>query len=71
MSDMVNRPPHYNRGGIEVIDIIEAFDLGYLDGNAVKYILRHKFKDCSLQDLKKAQWYVNRLVANAEKEGIS
>ncbi len=68
MTDVVNHPPHYIRGGIEVIDVLEAFNLGYCAGNAVKYLLRYQFKGKALEDLKKAQWYVNRLVTNTEKE---
>jgi hypothetical protein len=48
--DNVNNPPHYKRGGLEVIDVIEAFGLNFHLGNVVKYVLRHKDKD-GLQDL--------------------
>jgi hypothetical protein len=68
MTDMVNSPAHYKRGGIEVIDVLEAYNLGYCAGNAVKYLLRYQFKGKALEDLKKSQWYVNRLIANMEKE---
>lgn len=61
MTDMINHPPHYCAGGLEVIDIIEAYGLGYHLGNAVKYILRagRKFDD-PRQDVAKAIWYVDR-----------
>ena len=68
MTDIVNHPPHHMVGGIETIDVIEAKGLGYLAGNVVKYLLRYQFKMKPLEDLKKAQWYLNRLVANMEKE---
>ena len=64
-SDMVNRPPHYNQKGIECIDAIQAAtDTGfeyYLQGNIMKYLWRYRYKDGS-QDLKKALWYLNKLI---------
>lgn len=58
----VNHPSHYTRGGIEVIDFIEAYRLGFNDGNAVKYISRAGYKDPTktIEDLKKALWYIKR-----------
>lgn len=65
--DMVNHPPHYKAGGIEVIDFIEAKGLGYRLGNAVKYISRAGLKSANpLEDLKKAQWYLNREIDKLE-----
>ena len=63
--DMVNHPPHYNQGGIETIEAIKAA-LGYgfnayLTGNILKYLWRYNHKG-GLQDVKKAQFYLNRLV---------
>ena len=46
----VDHPRHYNQGKIEVIDVIEDWDLGFHDGNVVKYVLRAKFKDNEIQD---------------------
>ena len=40
MVDLVNHPPHYQAGGIESIDVIEGYRLGFSLGNAVKYLLR-------------------------------
>ena len=60
MIDPVNHPPHYTHGGIEVIDAIEAWGLGYHLGNVVKYVARAKHKGNYLQDLQKAQWYLQR-----------
>ena len=60
--DLVNHPPHYKAGGIEVIAFIEAKDLNFRLGNAVKYISRAgKKKDSDpVQDLEKAVWYLKR-----------
>lgn len=61
--DLVNQPPHYkSKGGIESIDVIESFELGFNLGNVVKYILRADKKGNKKQDLEKAQWYLNREV---------
>jgi hypothetical protein len=67
--DMVNHPPHYNHneGGLECIDYIKQ-QLGasfpsYLEGSIIKYIHRHKYKhQNNIQDLEKAQWYLNKLI---------
>lgn len=63
--DMVNHPPHY--GGesnlYEAIKVIEAWELGFCLGNAVKYISRADRKGNRLQDLQKAQWYLEREIA--------
>ena len=66
--DAVNHPPHYKAGGIETIDFIEAKSLNYNLGNVVKYITRADHKGSKLEDLKKAQWYLNREVSNLEKK---
>ena len=65
--DNVNHPEHYKTGGIETIDFIEAKSLGYHLGNVVKYITRADHKGNRLEDLKKAQWYLNRAISNMEK----
>jgi hypothetical protein len=65
--DMVNHPPHYKVGGIEAIDYIQAkltaeeFS-GYCKGNALKYISRANHKKDAAEDLRKAIWYLERLV---------
>ena len=72
---MVNSPPHYNSGDIECIDAIkesmtpEAFK-GYLKGNIQKYIWRYENKK-GVEDLKKAQWYLNKLIKTVEKTKIA
>lgn len=60
MAEVVNHPSHYNIGKIEAIDAIEDWKLGFNDGNAVKYISRHKHKGHPQQDLEKAFWYIVR-----------
>lgn len=72
--DMVNHPDHYiSSEGLEVIDVIEAFTEG-LDGikavctgNVIKYICRWQHKN-GLEDLKKAQWYLNHLIDIVETD---
>jgi len=58
--DNINHPKHYTRKGLEAIDVIEAWDLGYHLGNVVKYVLRSKYKENEIEDLKKARWYIDR-----------
>tara|TARA_A100001515_G_scaffold67386_1_gene53568 strand:+ start:145 stop:429 length:285 start_codon:yes stop_codon:yes gene_type:complete len=63
--ETVNHPEHYNQG-IEVIDFIDSWNLDFTTGNIVKYVTRHKYKQNSLEDLKKAKWYLDRLIKNCE-----
>jgi len=67
--DSVNHPAHYNIGGLEVIDAIEAWDLDFSLGNAVKYIARAGKKDPArtIEDLEKAQWYLRRRIEQERK----
>jgi len=72
--DFVNHPPHYQTSsGLETIDVIEAFteDLTGAEatntGNVLKYMCRWKNKN-GLEDLKKARWYLNRLIEYVEKQ---
>ena len=66
--DTVNHPSHYTDGKIEVINFIEDKGLNFNKGNAVKYIARAGKKDPSkeIEDLKKAQWYINREIKRLE-----
>jgi len=66
MTDNVNHPAHYNTGSIEVIDAIEGLQLGFHAGNVVKYVARYKHKG-GVEDLKKARWYLDRLIQTEEK----
>lgn len=61
--------PNYYQSKIEVIDFIEAWDLNFHLGNVIKYICRAGIKDpCTeVEDLKKAQFYLNRYISNLEK----
>ena len=67
VKDNVNHPAHYKVGGIETIDFIEAKSLSYNLGNVVKYLTRADHKGNKIEDLKKAQWYLNREVSKQEK----
>lgn len=69
--DIVNKPPHYNNGSIESIDYIQSFlspeeYRGFLRGNISKYLHRWTYKGKPIEDLKKAQWYLNRLIESEE-----
>ncbi len=71
MVDVVNNPFHYNQAGIECIEAIEA-SLGdefpaYCKGNVMKYLWRYQYKN-GVEDLKKAQWYLNAMISFLDKE---
>ena len=71
--DPVNHPSHYRVGEVEAIDYI-AQQLGmgvkdYLLGNVHKYLHRHRFKGNTVEDLKKTQWYLSRLIMEEEQGG--
>lgn len=76
MTDIINHPPHYTLGKIEVIDFIEDKELNFNLGNVIKYVARAGHKKSSgksvdakaLEDLKKAQWYLNREIAARESK---
>lgn len=73
MADNVNHPSHYTTGGIECIEAIKASMTamafaGYLKGNILKYLWRYEKKIAPVEDLLKAQWYLNKLI-EAEKGG--
>jgi hypothetical protein len=69
MLDEVNHPPHY--GGetnpYEAIKVIDAHELGFCLGNAVKYILRAGKKGIATLDLQKAAWYIQHEIENRQK----
>lgn len=72
MSDPINHPAHYAEGwsnGAEVIDITE--NLNFNRGNAIKYLARAGVKDATttLEDLCKAEWYVQREIARVQRIG--
>jgi len=67
--NMVDSPPHYNSTEIECIEAIAAatgdgFEY-YLQGNIMKYLWRYRYKN-GTEDLKKAQWYLNKLIVEVE-----
>lgn len=74
MNDNVNHPQHYIRNGLETIDVIKAFTSNLVGmeavctGNALKYLCRWKEKN-GLEDLKKAEWYLKRLISEVEANG--
>lgn len=72
--DMVNHPSHYCQGGIECIDAIKAATVNKRGieavcvANVIKYLFRYEAKN-GLEDVKKAAWYVNRLIKELEAKG--
>ena len=73
LNDPVNSPAHYTAGGIETIDYIKAKltpeeFIGYLKGNVIKYTSRAGKKIDTIQDLEKAQWYMNRQIKELKGE---
>ena len=70
MTDMVSSPPHYTQGNVEYMDAMEAIGIGEeaCRAAAIKYLWRLRDKGKALEDARKAQWYVNRLVSQLEKE---
>lgn len=65
--DPVNHPQHYVQGGVECIDVIRAARgtdgcVQFCVGNAIKYLFRDSHKGRPLEDLQKAQWYINKAI---------
>jgi len=58
---------HYKQHSIEPIDVIDEYDLNFNLGNAIKYILRSKYKGSELQDLVKAKTYLEYEIRKQEK----
>ena len=74
MSDPVNDPSHYTNGPIECIDAISSAlghdgFLSYCLGNAIKYIWRAGLKGDGIEDLRKADWYINRVINEETHNG--
>jgi len=67
--DMVIHPPHYNKG-IETTTYIDSWEMGFSQGNVIKYVtrynLKHDAKEKQLEDLKKARWYLDDLIKMVE-----
>lgn len=68
--DPVNHPSHYVKGGYEVIDVIEAYDLNFRLSNVIKYVLRHNDKGRPIEDLEKALFYLQRDIQK-KKEALT
>jgi len=62
MSEEVVKPTRYTRGSIETWDAIAGLELGFLEGNVLKYISRYKDKN-GIQDLQKAMVYLSKLIS--------
>lgn len=62
------RPFHYafDEGVIECIDYIESHAFDFVEGNVIKYVTRYQHKN-GTEDLKKARWYLDRLIERSEK----
>ena len=69
--DMVNHPSHYTQGGIECIDALKAATISktgieaVCTANAIKYLWRYEEKN-GIEDVKKARWYIDRLIKELE-----
>jgi len=69
IDDPVNSPKHYTQGQMEVITAIEGLDLDYHQGNVLKYVSRYRYKN-GIEDLRKAKWYIDRLLYIEEQRII-
>lgn len=72
MTDNVAHPSHYTQGEIECIDAMRAAltheeFIGYLRANVLKYLWRYDCKGAPVQDLRKAEWYLRRLIGEVER----
>lgn len=71
-SDVVNHPQHYTQGGIECIDALKAATVGKRGieavcvANVIKYLWRYEEKN-GIEDVRKAKWYIERLLKELEK----
>lgn len=70
IDDPVNSPKHYTQGNMEVITAIEGMGLDYHQGNVVKYVSRYRYKN-GIEDLRKAKWYIDRLIYIEEQRAIN
>ena len=75
-NDYVNHPNHYTNSNIECIDALEAMVENFTDPvdatlswQVVKYVWRHPYKFNPVEDLKKARWYLDRLINKLEDRG--
>jgi hypothetical protein len=70
IDDPVNSPKHYTQGNMEVITAIEGLALDYHQGNVLKYVSRYRYKN-GIEDLRKAKWYIDRLIYIEEQNIIT
>jgi hypothetical protein len=66
---VIEWPPHYNQGKIQMTDYVLDQKLGWCSANVVKYVVRSRHKGKRLEDLKKALWYLQKLIARIESGG--
>lgn len=66
MTDMINHPPHYTATPYEPIDVIAAIGNPFCRGNALKYLCRAGRKGDAVEDLKKARFYIERVLKTHE-----
>lgn len=64
--DLVNAPKHYNMGNMETVDAIMGMGLDSCEGNVVKYVARHQYKN-GVQDLEKAKRYLELMIENYDE----
>lgn len=67
-ADNINCPAHYTKG-IECFDYVVSHNMDFPQGNVIKYVTRFRHKGTPLEDLKKAEWYLKRLIAIEESRG--
>lgn len=69
-SSPIDHPSHYNIGTIETIDYLESLGIAedFCVGNTIKYLSRYKHKEKPLEDLKKALWYLGRVISKREED---
>ena len=74
-TDMVNHPKHYNQGGIECIDALKAATVGKRGieavcvANVIKYLWRYEEKN-GIEDIRKAKFYIERLLKELEESQL-
>jgi len=64
-TDNINQPSHYTKG-IETYDYINSWNMSFTQGNIIKYVTRYQHKN-GVEDLKKARWYLDKLIKETEK----
>ena len=74
MANMVNKPAHYNQERVECMDARESAINGgceyYLQGVVIKYLRRYRYKGKPVEDLRKAEWYLQKLIEIKMREDI-